>query len=185
MSKLDNYIRADCTCSKIVNKIYLTYKRLLNKQDFTKIAVSVERAKLKYLKNTLSSSRMATEEENYYHQYFNKIVNILMDSLTMFIQTHESDRCNALRFINDRWQSLYEYWINDNKNTALDDQWIISIIKQPPSKQPSNFKVMYKMFVLCCVIRTEVLHYTKLNYDYLPQFLELYSQLKVMSIKES
>ena len=99
-----------------------------------------------------------------------------MDVLVVFIKEYEPENVNPLKVINERWQNLNDYWINSNKNTALDTQWVISNLELPVAKQPENFRIIYKMFVLLCLIRAEVLMYPNQNFANLPRFSSLYMQ---------
>ena len=101
-----------------------------------------------------------------------------MDVLVTFIIKNEPEITNPIKFINDRWQSTYHYWINANRNTALDEDWVITTISQPVANQPQNMKLVYKMFIFCNVIKTEVCHLPKENHSKLPQYNTIFARLK-------
>ena len=164
----------DQVCSKLLR----TYQRLLKKRIFIVTATEVNLAKLKYLKKSLAFSQMAYAEMTYYQEHIQKIVNIFMDVLIAFISQNEPENINPLNYIIDRWQSIYNYWINSNRQSALDDDWVVSTINQPSGKQPQNMRLVYKMFVLCKVIRTEVCHLPKENLSNLPQFNTIFARLR-------
>ena len=158
-------------------QVYKTYKILLNKRPFVKVAAEVNDAKWKYFKKC-TSAKMGVAERDYFLQYIITILNTLMDVLVVLIQENNSEDKNSLNFINNRWCNLYDLWINSNKETALDDKWIISLWDQSIAKHPKNFKLIYKMFVLTTVIKAEVLRLSLQDYDSLPQYSSLFNQYK-------
>lgn len=176
VGRLDSFILLDQTSNKICTRVYQSYKKLLNKRNFSVVATKAAANKLVYLKNSLASSKLANDERDYYYLHVHTMINVLMDALTLFVA--ESESTKPLKYINDNWPSLNEYWSNANRNTSLDDEWILSTIES--SKQPRNFKLVYKMFVLCCVIRSQVLGQPcPPPYSHLPQFSSLYSRCLV------
>lgn len=162
--------------SKIGIQVYKTYQILLSKRCFMKMSIAVHSAKLKYLKNAVSDSKLASLEIAYYENQIHTMINVFVDVLLAFVGENDTEGNDPTRFINEQWQSLNEYWINSNKNTSLDTQWIMSII-DPSAKKPENFKMIYKMFILCCAIRWEILHVPKKNYSKLPYFSSLYTNI--------
>lgn len=180
VSKLDNLFLNDDTTNMYLYVIYTTYaNKLLKINEFAKVAAKVNSAKHKYLKKSLkfvTHKEIAIEEENYYSERIHTIINVFMDVLVVFIKEYEPENVNPLKVINERWQNLNDYWINSNKNTALDTQWVISNLELPVAKQPENFRIIYKMFVLLCLIRAEVLMYPNQNFANLPRFSSMYMQ---------
>lgn len=160
-------------------QVYTTYNnKLLKINEFAKVSAKVNSSKHKYLKKSVTNKQTALEEENYYSEHINTIINVLMDVLVVFISEYEPENVNPLKVINEKWQNLNDYWINSNRNTALDSQWVISNLELPVAKQPGNFKTVYKAFVLICVIRAEVLLYPNQNFSNLPRFTSLYMQIQ-------
>lgn len=178
VSRLDSYILAHSSDSNIIIKVYTAYKQLLKKRNFIKAASNMNGAKLRYLNGILSVSKSAKDERVYYDKYINKIVNLLVDSLAYFVKCNETETTDPIKYVCEHWPSLHEYWINGNKNTSLDTEWVLSLIEQ--RKQPlSETKVILKMFVFCCVIRTEVLQLPKPSFPSIPMFDAIYSQAKI------
>ena len=159
-------------------QVYKTYKILLNKRPFVKVAAEVNDAKWKYFKKC-TSAKMGDAERDYFLQNITTIINTLMDVLVVLIQDSNTEEKNTLNFINNRWCNLYDLWQNSNKETALDDKWILSQWDQPAAKHPANFKLIYKMFVLTNAIKTEVLGLTLSDYTSLPHYCSLLNQCKI------
>jgi hypothetical protein len=176
VGKLDHYILINSTSSKIGIRVHRAYQLLLTKRCFMKVSIAVQSAKLKYLKKSVCTSKFAVLENEYYENHVHTMINVFMDVLTAFVGENQTEEKDPTKFINDRWQSLYEYWINSNRNTSLDTQWILTNVGTS-NKHPENFKMIYKMFVLCCVIRWETLRVPKQNFSHLPQFSTLYAQI--------
>ena len=149
------------------------------KRIFVVTATKVNMEKLKYLKRSLTSPQTAHEEMIYYQEHIHKIINTLMDVLVTFIFENELNITDTQKFINDRWPSTYQYWINSNQNTALDYDWVLATMRLPTDQRPRNMKHIYKMFVLCNVIRSEVCHLPKENHFNLPQFKSMFAQLTI------
>lgn len=180
VGKLDGFILVDATSDKICTRVYRVYKQLLNKRNFSVVAARVGGQKLIYFKRSLASNKMAHEERDYYYQHVHTMINVFMDALHSFVKEYESSSTKPSKYVNDNWPSLNEYWHNANRNTSLDDQWILATIDLASSKQPRNFKLVYKMFVLCCAIRREVFGQAcPASYSQLPQFSSLYSRCMV------
>lgn len=177
VAKLDKFILTNSTSTKIGIRVYRTYQTLLKKRSFMKVAALVNTTKMKYLKHSMSTSKLALKEKEYYESHLHTIVNVLVDSLLAFVSVNETDAQDPEKFFSDRWQSLHEYWINSNKNCSLDIPWIVSSFETSSSRHPENFKLVYKMFVLCCVVRWELLRLPRQNFSHLPQFTSLYSQI--------
>ena len=80
---------------------------------------------------------MAYAEMTYYQENIQKIVNVFMDVLVAFISHNEPEIINPINNINDRWESTYKiYLINSNRHSALDDDWVLTIMSQQSGKQP-------------------------------------------------
>ncbi len=150
---------------------------LLKNRNFSLVASRVAANKLIYFKKSLASSKLANDERDYYYQYVHTMINVFMDALTLFIDESAETTKSPLKFVNDNWPSLNEYWQNTNRNSSLDDQCILSMMESSSSqKKPRNLKLVYNIFVLCCVIRCQVLgQQCPANYAKSPQFSSLYS----------
>ncbi len=179
IGRLDNFILGDATNTKISLQVYITYKTLLKKRSFMKEAAVVNATKLKCLNKAVSSSKLPEEETVYYNEFFNTIVNAFMDVTISFVTRNQHEAKTPLKYINEQWHSIYEYWMNSNKNTALDEDWVISTIKQPSSKQPNNIKLIFKMFVLRCVIEFSVLSLPRKLYPSVPMFSSLFDSINL------
>jgi len=176
VNELDTFILKNPNSNKICFNVYKTYKRLLENRCFTNEVLNTNALKLKYFKTSLSPPPQKDEERDYFYKTFLNITNVLMQTLVRFVHSNESTDIMQLNFISNKWPSLNEYWRNSNKNTAFDDDWIRSLLKQPAPERPSFFKLVYKMFVLSWVIRHEVLGLKLPSYSTLPQFKQLYNQ---------
>lgn len=178
VDKLSDFILSDSTNNKISNRVYLTYNSLLEGREFSKTAVTVNLGKIKFLKNWTKPSG---EEKAYFDCIFHKIINVFMDVLLAFVLLKEPGQIKPIRFATEKWPSLVEYWMNSNRNTALDDSYIIKTANLPVTKQPKDFKLEFRMFVLRCVILSELLHFSIPNYSSLSQFNVLYNQCRCLA----
>ena len=171
------FINKSPTRTQICFEVYKTYKQLLRKRLFANEAIKVHSAILRYFKKISDTTNgMAAEEANYFNKHFLSIVNVMMNVVVTFINESKSSDTDPLIFINTEWPSLNEFWHNFNKGTALDDQWIKEMCKLQVSKQPCKFKLIYKMFILACVIRKEVFQLKLPDYSSLPMFQQLYAK---------